>query len=627
MDRLKSVISYISSAQDDSWIDSEIMTKANALQSLFSDNDLGLDITIPRLVSVGAQSSAKSSALNAICKHDILPTASTCCTRVVSVVQMVNDPNKNSVSFFTTHNGELSLKKTTSLNDATQVANDIGYFTNLLAGSQKGMSKQTLTIRINSPNVPNIAISDCPGIVQRGCTDSGQPVDVKQQIKDLITHHISDPSAIIVAVMPLRPDLETDPVFEVLSECDPDFSRTIGILSKPDLVPAGSECLQNYLLNQNVSKDLMPAHGYFAVKLGGNPLLSHAERLNDERSFFTSLPNHKAFAHRTGVDNLTKALSQILKSKLEETMPSVSDEVDAALTATNQEIQELGGDLPQSQEAQKLYLDNLIAKISSEFVNNLERGVTLLNYGRKLKEIFVEYRAEILDHDFVSDIDDNYLKEAIQNSHGNRMATSFPTVEILESIVLDTRKDVLCKFLNPTDELIERVKALLLELLDDILDSKCGRFQNLVKEINITVTKELNGYADRARNRVREAVGIEAAYVWATDEEFLAMLEEKSMKAMGDPGTMRKIVEGYIHTVKVSLNNQLPKLVMYFLVKRIEGKLHHHLTSIINQPGGGLFEKWLDEDHEVVKQRNALLSKQKALVEAQKILRSDKVSD
>ena len=513
--------------------------------------------------------------------------------------------------------GTRVLKKTIALSDANRIGTEIEYFTNLISGHQKGISMTEIIIEIRSAKVPNLSYLDIPGLTQLSLTSEGQPENIKQQIIDLISHYISDENTIILAVIPSRLDIEADVSLDIIKQCDPDFRRTIGCLTKPDCTNTFPHA---YLTNENISTDLQLKYGYFSVKLGGNPLLSHAERLNDERSFFGSLPNYNTFKHRTGVDNLTKALSQILKSKLEETMPNLSQEVDQALIDTNQEINELGGDLPQSQEAQKLYLDTLIAKISSEFVNNLERGVTLLNYGRKLKEIFVEYRAEIIEHDFVSDIDDKYLSEAIQNSHGNRMATSFPTVEILESIVLDTRKDVLCKFLNPTDELIERVKALILELLDDILDSKCGRFQNLVKEINITVTKELNGYADRARNRVREAVGIEAAYVWATDEEFLAMLEEKSMKAMGDPGVMREIVEGYIHTVKVSLNNQLPKLVMYFLVKRIEGKLHHHLTSIINQPGGGLFERWVDENQEVVRQRKALVAKQKALLEAQKIL-------
>lgn len=621
MEKLKSLVgSYIYSTED-SGIDTEVMRKANTLQALFSDNKLGLDISIPKLVVVGAQSAAKSSVLNAIIQYDILPTDRAMCTRVAMQIQLVNDPSKNSVCFYLVESGELHLKKTTQLTDAAAVSNDIQHFTHVLAGTQKGISMRELVVRISSPTVPNLIVTDCPGLVQIACTDQGQPADIKDQIRTLIKQQIADESTVIIAVMPSRDDLEADPCLEVVAECDPTFQRTLGVLTKPDLVQPGSNCLQNYLTGQNISQNLTLHHGYFSVKLGGNPLYTHAERLNEEKTFFSNLPDYKTFQHRTGVENLTKALSKIMKTKLEQALPSLASEVEDALSGVNKEIAQLGGHLPATSEAQALFISNLVAVIARRFVENIEYAVSARNYGRKLKETFSAHRDDITENDFTEHVDDEYISEVTLNSNGNKMSTQYKTVEILESIVLDPSKAILQKFVAPSFELVERVQALLLELLAECLAAHAERFQNLVAEATQAVTRELDGYSALCKERIVEAVDVEAAYVWTNNEAFLDMLEQNAgRKSFEQSQVMRDIVKGYVDTVKVSLNNQVPKLVMHHVVKRIEHKLHHVLTNVTSQPGGDNLERWLDEDLEVVAKRRTLIAKQTALVEARRVL-------
>jgi len=59
---------------------------------------------------------------------------------------------------------------------------------------------------------------------------------------------------------------------------------------------------------------------------------------------------------------------------------------------------------------------------------------------------------------------------------------------------------------------------------------------------------------------------------------------------------------------------------MHHVVKRIEHKLHHVLTNVTSQPGGDNLERWLNENHDTVQRRKTLLAKQKALLEAQRVL-------
>ena len=53
---------------------------------------------------------------------------------------------------------------------------------------------------------------------------------------------------IILLVCPARSDLEADPAVELVKEVDPSGKRTVGVLTKVDLMNAGTD-VANYLTN------------------------------------------------------------------------------------------------------------------------------------------------------------------------------------------------------------------------------------------------------------------------------------------------------------------------------------------------------------------------------------------
>ena len=63
-------------------------------------------------------------------------------------------------------------------------------------------------------------------------TAQGQPKDIKQQIRTMVSDYISQARTIILMVCPARADLEADPAVELAREFDPSGSRTVGILTK-----------------------------------------------------------------------------------------------------------------------------------------------------------------------------------------------------------------------------------------------------------------------------------------------------------------------------------------------------------------------------------------------------------
>ena len=80
----------------------------------------------------------------------------------------------------------------------------------------------------------------------------------------MITHYTNKKNTLILSIMQARTDLETDMAFDIIKESDPSGERTIGVLTKVDLMNKDNDVCK-YLQN-NISKDLKLKYGYFAIK-------------------------------------------------------------------------------------------------------------------------------------------------------------------------------------------------------------------------------------------------------------------------------------------------------------------------------------------------------------------------
>jgi replication fork clamp-binding protein CrfC len=89
-------------------------------------------------------------------------------------------------------------------------------------------------LRVFSPHVLTLTLVDLPGITKVPVGD--QPKDIERQIRDMLLKYISKPSCIILAVTPANIDLANSEGLKMAREVDPDGQRTIGVLTKVDLM-------------------------------------------------------------------------------------------------------------------------------------------------------------------------------------------------------------------------------------------------------------------------------------------------------------------------------------------------------------------------------------------------------
>ena len=204
----------------------------NKLQDIFSQMGFS-SIDLPQICVVGAQSSGKSSVLESLVGKDFLPRGSGICTRRPLILQLNNTPG-------TAEWGEFTHKPGQKFEDFLDIMKEIEDDTAKIAGGNKGISDQPINLKVFSPHVLNLTLVDLPGLIKVPVGD--QPPDIARQCEKLVTKFAEKESCIILAVTPANQDVATSDALQFAKKMDPKGKRTVGIITKIDLMDKGTDC-------------------------------------------------------------------------------------------------------------------------------------------------------------------------------------------------------------------------------------------------------------------------------------------------------------------------------------------------------------------------------------------------
>jgi dynamin 1-like protein len=140
----------------------ELINKVQDVFSTIGGND---SLDLPQIISVGSQSSGKSSVIENIVQRDFLPRGSGVVTRRPLVLQLVTlasseeqEPPQEYAEFLHIPNKRFY--------DFSEVRKEIEDDTARIAGSNKGISRQPIHLKIYSPKVLNLTMVDLPGLTK-----------------------------------------------------------------------------------------------------------------------------------------------------------------------------------------------------------------------------------------------------------------------------------------------------------------------------------------------------------------------------------------------------------------------------------------------------------------------------
>lgn len=134
------------------------------------------DIVCALQVVVGSQSAGKSSVLENIVGRDFLPRGSGIVTRRPLILQLINVPDddldgtqpgyRNHVQAASNEWAEFHHIPNRRFNDFADVKREIENETARVAGSNKGINRQPINLKIYSPHVLNLTLVDLPGLTK-----------------------------------------------------------------------------------------------------------------------------------------------------------------------------------------------------------------------------------------------------------------------------------------------------------------------------------------------------------------------------------------------------------------------------------------------------------------------------
>jgi GTPase SAR1 family protein len=220
----------------------------------------GERISVPGIVVVGAQSSGKSSVL----EHATglaFPRGEGMCTRVPTIVSVesIGDTTDETSSITVASDATYETNaRSVDPDDADGFAAAINEATDALTGEGEIGSEPIYVKYKRSGNGPAFTLTDVPGIT---CLSKTQ-ADVERRTTELTRRMISNnEDTLVLVVLPATDDFHNSKALKIAEEEDPEGKRTIGVVTKVDNLPPGSD-----LAHRMSGDEIDLRHGFYAVR-------------------------------------------------------------------------------------------------------------------------------------------------------------------------------------------------------------------------------------------------------------------------------------------------------------------------------------------------------------------------
>ncbi|KIK56979.1 hypothetical protein GYMLUDRAFT_1011831 [Collybiopsis luxurians FD-317 M1] len=516
-------------------MDSDLIKLVNNLQDTF--HNLGGELEMPQLVVVGSQSAGKSSVLETIVGRDFLPRGSGIVTRRPLVLQLIHTPvpEENPPSF--SEWGQFLHMDNKKFTDFDEIRKEIEQETFRVAGQNKGISKLPISLRIYSPNVLDLTLVDLPGLTKIPVGD--QPSDIERQIRNLVTDYISNPNSVILAVSPANVDLANSESLKLARSVDPQGRRTIGVLTKLDLMDAGTNAL-----------DILTGRVY-PLKLGFigvvnrsqqdiNSSKSMSDALDSETEFFKNHPAYRNIAHKNGTKYLAQTLNKVLLNHIRDKLPDMKARLNTLMGQAQQELNSFGDEAVFGDKNQQgALILRLMTQFARDFVSSIE-GTNVdistkeLSGGARIYYVFNDvFGNALININATQNLDNQDIRTAIRNSTGPRPSLFVPEV------AFDLLVKPQIKLLEaPSLRCVELVYEELVKICHNCTSVELQRFPRLHSQLIDVVSDLLRERLGPTSDYTQSLIDIQAAYINTNHPSFVSGSAMAAAQANAPPKTL-----------------------------------------------------------------------------------------
>uniref|UniRef100_A0A4W3IHE0 Interferon-induced GTP-binding protein Mx-like n=1 Tax=Callorhinchus milii TaxID=7868 RepID=A0A4W3IHE0_CALMI len=553
----------------------------DSLRALGVDKDLSL----PAIAVIGDQSSGKSSVLEALSGVS-LPRGTGIVTRCPLELKLKKAKKAN------VWKGAISFREySKEITNASEVEQEIRKAQNSMAGKE-GISHDLISLKIESSNVPDLTLIDLPGIARVAV--GNQPLDIGDQIKKMIRSFINKQETINLVVVPCNVDIATTEALKMAQEVDPSGERTVGILTKPDLVDKGTEStivdiVQNLVVELKKGYMIVKCRGQKEIndKLTLQDAIARENRYFEEHEQFRTLLDEK----KASIPHLAERLTNELVYHISKCLPNLRRDVEEKLSKTRKELKLYGNGIPTSENERLAFLIDKITEFCSQIIS-LVSGEDTGNHTEEMR-YFPQVRHEFSAwKTFLDDKGLNFqdtLRDEIEeydNLHRGQELPGFVNYKTFESIM----KDEIFKLEEPA---IQKLK---------IIAGGCSAlhfaaFSNLLRASKIKIEDYKQEQEIKAECLLRTHFRIESvvysqdtiySQTLTTTKDRISQENHKVIffsmpKLNASVEEMSSHLQTYYKIASNRMADQVPLIIRYYILKEFSEKLRAGMLELLQE--------------------------------------------
>ena len=598
-------------------------------------------IKLPRICSLGTQSSGKSSVLESIVGLDFLPRGDGVVTRRPLELRLCHINSGEPWAVF-------EERKGVKFTDFIKVRETIEALTDEVCKSNKNIKDKPIVLNVYSQTCPDLTLVDLPGITRVPVGD--QPDNIEEITKNMAIRYIDDPLTIILCVIAANNDIATSDGLKLAKQIDVSGSRTLGVLTKLDIMDAGTDA-RKALMNEEIELKL----GYVGVKNRSKQdlinKLSMAETSKKEKEFFKSHPIYKNLpSGHLGTDVLINKLTKIYFRIIRENLPRIIKAINDRVKTAEEELASLGQPMPIDDAGKMSLLWNMINEYCDLFRNVLQgkynnKNINFLEGegGFKIKILYKKLLEDFTgDYKATARYTDENINYALTIHEGDSIP-GFPSVDAFIYLL----RPQLEKLRDPIEECFQEVFQYIDFLSGKILEKVFARFPQAINDRTDLISAYLFEERDKTKYLLDSIVDMEINYLFTNDYDYLNnfttfipksnQIQNKDInnninnneikpEIKIEPKTVfineiRNRIEAYFKLIVRNLRDSVPKIIGKYLVKELEenmqiklyNKLYNakEMTDLLNEP------------ESIAERRKELNDMIKVMKNAQKIIRRD----
>jgi hypothetical protein len=419
-----------------------------------------------------------------------------------------------------------------------------------------------------------------------------------------------------LAISPANSDIANSDSLLIAREVDPAGKRTIGVLTKLDIMDAGTNC-----------RDILEGRVY-PLSLGFIAVVNRSQRdidqkkpmsqvIQDERRFFVTNPHYQGLADTNGYAYLARTLNDILMKHIKAKLPQVHQQINELLRRKEKELGGYGESFGNSVDEQQMFLyrilEHYLAEYSARLLgtsdelrkNGLDGGQYLIDY------LTNEFPKKLEAIPSVLQMDRQVVTRMIEANSGLQRSLFFPEATFHRLVVEHIEK------MRPASvEAAETVHHRLMELHQRVHLNELERFPKVKQLLSQSVAEIARSSVEECIAFINQVIDVEMAYVNSEHPVFKerTSAQLKSGSVTTNVELLLELVDRYFAVCKRQVQDTIPKVVHRILIKKSTEKLRLELFKRI------VLKPLLAEDPDVAARRKKCVELIRALKNASSII-------